>query len=257
MTSFNVSDSKLINKGFPKTIKKKLLFSQDAPTVKKTRFVMEGHAHLKKIFEIYEMDDSTINTKNENIICKYLNDNIKKYDLIIVNDYGHGLITDKIVKILNKKNNFLAVNAQINAGNFGYNLITKYTNANYYSIDLDEAKKAAGLRYADPDILAKKILDQTKGEAIAITLGAKGCFFKKRGGQSHLLPAFSNAIVDTMSAGDAFFTLSLISYYLTKSHILSPFLGNLAATLTVAVKGCIPIDKSKFLDTLDSYFKTK
>ena len=73
------------------------------------------------------MDDSTTNIKNENIICKYLNDNIKKYDLIVVNDYGHGLITDKIVKNLNKKNNFLAVNAQINAGNFGYNLITKYT----------------------------------------------------------------------------------------------------------------------------------
>ena len=34
------------------------------------------------------------------------------------------------------------VNVQINAGNQGYNLVTKYRKAKYYSLDLEEAKRA-------------------------------------------------------------------------------------------------------------------
>ena len=51
---------------------------------------------------------------------------IKKYDLVIVSDYGHGLITKKLAKLLCKNSKFLALNAQANASNIGYHTIQKY-----------------------------------------------------------------------------------------------------------------------------------
>ena len=45
---------------------------------------------------------------------------IKDKDLIIVNDFGHGMITKKIAKYLTAKAKFLAVNAQVNAANIGF-----------------------------------------------------------------------------------------------------------------------------------------
>ena len=46
------------------------------------------------------MQDKPINKTVENKISNYLNKNLKKYDLVIVHDYGHGLITKKLINIL-------------------------------------------------------------------------------------------------------------------------------------------------------------
>ena len=53
---------------------------------------------------------------------------IKKYDIVIVSDYGHGLITKKLAKLLCKNSKYLALNAQSNASNIGYHTIQKYKN---------------------------------------------------------------------------------------------------------------------------------
>ena len=76
------------------------------------------------------MDDSPITNKIENRIIKILKKNLRKYDLVLVNDYGHGLLTNRLIKLIVQNSKFLCVNAQINAGNKGYNLINRYKNVN-------------------------------------------------------------------------------------------------------------------------------
>ena len=63
------------------------------------------------------MDDQPISKAIESSILKKLNQNIRNYDLIIVNDYGHGLMTNKIISKLQTSKRFLSVTSQINAGN--------------------------------------------------------------------------------------------------------------------------------------------
>ena len=43
-------------------------------TTKKTRFIDKGHAHLKKLFSVYTMEDNPISKKTESKIYKYLNE---------------------------------------------------------------------------------------------------------------------------------------------------------------------------------------
>ena len=249
---------KFIKTNIPKNIKKRLFFKSHSITTKKTRFVDRGagHAHLKKLFEVYEMKDNPIDKKTESKILKFLSKNIKKYDLVIVNDYGHGLLTKKIIKTICKKSKYLAVNVQINAGNQGYNLVTKYKRATYYSLDIEEAKRVTNNKNMQPKKVPGDILKLTGGKNVALTMGARGSIScNSRNKKLFYVPSFTNVIVDTMSAGDAYFVISSMMLYLTKSLQISSFAGNLAGAITVGVAGCVPIDKSKFIQTINSHFK--
>ena len=247
---------KFINTSIPKNIKKRLIFKSHSITTKKTRFIDKDHSHLKKLFEVYEMDDNPINKKIENKIFKYLSKNIKKYDLVIVNDYGHGLLTEKLREIICLKSKYLAVNVQINAGNQGYNLVTKYKKAKYYSLDVEEARRAANKKNLNPKNVPGDILKLTGGQSVSLTMGAGGCISSSRGNKkSFYIPSFTNVIVDTMSAGDAYFVISSMMLYLSKSLQISSFTGNLAGAITVGVAGCVPIDKSKFFQSINTHFK--
>ena len=49
------------------------------------------------------------------------NPQIKSFDIVIVADFGHGLIDNEVVKILERAKK-LCVNVQTNSGNRGFNL---------------------------------------------------------------------------------------------------------------------------------------
>ena len=44
----------------------------------------------------------------------------KKSDLVIVNDFSHGLITKNIFNNIIKTSKFVTLNTQINSSNFGF-----------------------------------------------------------------------------------------------------------------------------------------
>ena len=80
----------------------------------------------------------------------------KKYDLIIVADYGHGMITPKIAKFLSKEKNFLSLNAQINSTNIGLHNINKYKKINNLVINAGELRHEMNQREGDIVDLARK-----------------------------------------------------------------------------------------------------
>ena len=115
-------------------IKTKFYYRKDSPTVVKRRFV--DPAFLNKLFEICYLEDvNRLPVSLENKICDYLNSYLKEFDVVLVADFGHGLITPKIVRIISKKANFLAVNVQTNSANIGFNVITKFPRADFICIE--------------------------------------------------------------------------------------------------------------------------
>ena len=245
-----------IKKNIARNIKRRLIFKSNNQTTTKTRFVQRHHYTLNKLFEIYEMNDYPINKNIENKIHKFLNANLRKYDVVIVNDYGHGLFTKKIINILCSKSKFLAVNAQINAGNKGYNLISKYNKASYYCMALDEARMAISDKHANIRDIPQRILKITKGKYTIITLGSKGSIASTNSKFSFSMPAITKTTVDTMGAGDAFLSISSPILYLTKSLELASFVGNTAGAIQVGVEGQRhPLNKLKFLQYCNTLLK--
>jgi bifunctional ADP-heptose synthase (sugar kinase/adenylyltransferase) len=246
----NEDDEKFLSEYSAKNINQKIIFKRPYPTTKKTRFV-QGGKKLKKLFEVYEMNDENIDQKIESQIIDFFDKNIDEYDLVLVQDYGHGLITNNIISKLINKARFLAVNAQINSGNFGYNIITKYQNAKYYCLDLTEARMAVNSKYMDPEVIPQKLLDITKGQYVAMTMGKEGSISCNSLGEICHSPAIENDdnVVDTMSAGDAYYALSASILLISNSIQLAALAGNIAAAMKVGVSGMHDlIDKQVFLD---------
>ena len=59
----------------------------------KKRYVDE--ASNSKTLGVYSLNDKLLDKKSEQKTLKQLSGKLKKYDLVIVSDYGHGFITKK------------------------------------------------------------------------------------------------------------------------------------------------------------------
>ena len=95
------------------------------------------------------------NKKSSNLT--WLRKEIPKHDLVIVSDYGHGLISNNSAKIILKKSKFLAVNTQLNASNAGYHVISKYKGANMAIINETELRQELRNKIDSVDILIQQI----------------------------------------------------------------------------------------------------
>ena len=87
---------KYIKKILPKNINTRFIYKSKSPTIIKKRYI--EHISKNKILGVYTMNDELLNKRDELIFEKMILKEIKKYDLVIVSDYGHGLITKKLAK---------------------------------------------------------------------------------------------------------------------------------------------------------------
>ena len=134
------------------------------------------------------------------------------YDVVLVADFGHGLIDPKVVnaRIAARRRSFVAAMAQVNSTNYGYNLPTKFAGLDYCSVNRTEAElclRERGLPLRDlltrmARLLAVPALSVTDGDNGAIAL---------QNGVTFSIPTVSTSVVDTTGCGDAYFALSSLA----------------------------------------------
>jgi rfaE bifunctional protein nucleotidyltransferase chain/domain len=188
-------------------VKANFVYRNGVPTTRKCRFI--DPAHLRKLFEIYYFDDRPLGGPLEQQFCNLIREKAPDFDVVVVADFGHGLITRKSIDALTETANFLAVNAQSNSANLGYNMITKYAKADYVCIDAPEARMASGDRFGElGDIVKHRLSRSVKSDRFVVTDGERGCVaFSSERGWSRI-PAFTQQVVDTVGAGDAFLSIT-------------------------------------------------
>jgi len=254
LTSYDKPILNKIIKKFGSHLKIKNLRLNSLKTIEKIRYVESGLN--RKLFQIYKMIDKPIAISDEKKIYSYLVKNLKNFDLVIVNDFGHNFLTPKTIKYIQSNSKFLAVNAQSNSSNQGYNLITKYKKADYVCIDYPEAKLASKNKFLSPEkiyrnILSKKI-DTNK---FAITLGKDGSIVFDKNKQFKL-PVFSNKVVDTMGAGDAYFVITSLFASCGFEIDEIALIGNTIGSIKTNIRGhSKKIDFDSFLSYLSTILK--
>ncbi len=209
---------------------------EGAPTTKKSRIVESGYN--RKLFEIYYFDDTPAETKTQKAIDDLITERAPRFDLVIVTDFGHGMIMPSTVEALQKNAKFLAVNTQTNSANIGYNLITRYTKADYICIDAPEAQLATADRRSNVETLAAQIIpERVQCPRITVTHGKMGCVAYEAEKPPVRVPAFTKTVVDTVGAGDAFLAITspLAAAGGDYEHI--GFVGNAAGAIKVGTLG--------------------
>lgn len=230
----------------------KFFFRTDAGTTVKRRY-LDGLTQ-QKLFQISYLKDDSIEPILEKKINKYLKAEIKKYDFVLVNDFGHGLLTEKLIRTICHEAKYLALNVQSNSANYGFNVITKYPRADFVCIDEHEMRLAVHDKYSDLKLLIKKIYKKMKSSLMIITRGPKGSLsYTEKGGYCET-PALTERVVDRVGAGDALFSMTSPCAYNNIEPEIIPFIGNIAGALQIQIVGHRKsiefVDMVKFINRL-------
>lgn len=221
-------------------------------TIVKRRFVEP--AFLSKLFEVAYIDEK-LPEGLETAIADYIYNVLAEhnYDVVLVTDYGHGFINNKLAHVISDSGEFLAVNTQANSANSGFNVITKYPRANYICLDEPELRLACREKYDTPEHLVEDISGKLGCRAVSITQGHRGCLTYD-GKTFYKIPALTDHTVDRMGAGDCYLSLTSPCVAAGLDMDLVGFIGNAAAALktqTVGNKESIqPAALFKFIQAL-------
>lgn len=197
--------------------------------LRKRRYVEQGFT--RKLFETYAPARLELPYEARRIFAEGLVDVVELCDVVIVLDFGHGLMDAEAQGIVGRSK-FLAINAQTNAGNHGFNLVTQYEKADYVCVDAPEARLAVGSQFGEiAEVRAE--LERKMGAAnVVVTHGREGAY-----GSAGRVPALAASPVDTMGAGDCFIAITAPLIAVGLEAEAAAFVGNVAAAMKVGIVG--------------------
>jgi rfaE bifunctional protein nucleotidyltransferase chain/domain len=248
------SQEEFISEKLNSKIEKILLYRKDAPTIIKSRFI-EGYFFMK-LFEVYEMNDGTLDEMENEALCAALSDQVARYDIVIVVDFGHGMLSKGAIDILCGKAPFLAVNTQSNAGNLGYHAISKYPRADYVCIAENEIRLEARDRQGNLREMILDISRRLECGRVVVTRGKHGCLCYSEDEGFFEIPAFASQVVDRVGAGDAFLSLTALCVAQKAPMEVVGFIGNAVGAQAVATVGHRqPIEREPLFKHIESLLK--
>ena len=220
-------------------------------SIVKQRFVdprMEGK-ELSKLFSVNYLREDGITPAMEKEALRRLRKVLPQTDVVLIMDFGHGLMTPSIRKYLQKEARMLVVNCQTNSNNFAFNLINrKYRRADAFALDSAEIHLAAG---------EKDIHFETELRVLAKTLGARAAWLTQGSVETVgwspkegfvWCEPLAKTVVDTVGAGDAFISMATLAAAKRLPLDLATLLGQLAGAEAVGIVGNErPISKTSVL----------
>lgn len=215
-----------------------LYYSEKVPTLVKHRYLSreKKREEYRKIFAINNIPAQL--GYEDNVVLEFSNkleQKLSEYDVVFLCDFGHGLINQEIMELVQKKAKFLVLNCQTNSSNHGLNIITKYTRADAFSVDQQELKLAFPV-YAGNESQALQTLAQHLNGKGWLTRGSQGAYGIE-GKQIWDCPAFTLNVKDTIGAGDAFFAVAGVFAAVEAPVEMGTFVGNIAGALEANIVG--------------------
>lgn len=223
----------------------------DSPTIVKRRFL--DYYSKSKLFALYELNDDNLPQAEDEALCDAVDRILPQCDLVVVADFGHGLVTPALVQKLADKAPFVSVNTQLNAANIGYHTISKYPRADFISIHEGELRLDSRCRREDLRVLMRRLCEKSQAQVVLVTRGKNGSLLYHRDEGFFQSPAFATRIVDRIGAGDAVYALtSLCAARGVPPEVLN-FLGNLMGAQAVAIMGNREtVDRKRLASAVDT-----
>lgn len=224
-----------IRKSLLPNVKAHFVTRHGSPTIHKRRIV-DRHTQAR-VLELYQMDDTPLSLPDEAAFLDILEGLFKQHDLIIIADYGHGLVTPGIIRRLCGSKAFLAINTQANAGNRGFNTISKFARADYVCIAGHEIALETRMKHAPWKDLLTEVMKKVDCPCFAVTQGKDGIWFHSEESGFVQTPALATKVVDRVGAGDAVLAISSLLRYQRAPWDIIGFVSNLAGAEMVSDLG--------------------
>jgi rfaE bifunctional protein nucleotidyltransferase chain/domain len=209
-------------------------------TVIKQRFVeapKEGK-EMSKLFSVNFLDGGPPDAATSAALAGKLEESLAWADVVLVADFGHGVWEGSVPEAVQSGARFLAVNCQTNSYNHGFNLLNRrFRRADSFSLDHMEMMLASGKKqfdHAEELALLRSALGArfgwiTRGDIKTLGMNDRGDICQ--------CPPLEARVVDTIGAGDAFYSLVSLGAARGADLAAITFLGQLAGAQAVRVVG--------------------
>lgn len=240
-----------ITSSLNKNITTKFFVKKNSPTTTKKRYL--NSLRNEKLFKVEHINDTPLVEELENEILDFLERKLPEFDLVLIGDFGHSLITKKIIRLLEAKSNYITINVQSNSANLGFNFVTKYKSPNFVTLDEPELQYAVSDRFSETPILMKKLYANTQFNKFLVTMGKGGVTYSNKNQQT-FFPAFITRPQDTIGAGDAVFSITSLFSYCNYDELI-PFIANCVGGIAVSYLGNREnITKEKLLKFIEEVY---
>jgi len=230
------SKKDFIERELNKNIERIFFVKKKSPTPSKTRYI-EKHVNHRNVFKTSEMNDNQIGYETSSMMMSKLIKILPEFDMVVVSDFGHGMIDKRLINYLSAFNIFLAVSTQLNTENQGFNTIDKYPRVDYGCINESELRILMKDKYASVPLLINRLRKQNYIDTLSVTRGFRGGIVESRREGLFENPPFSVDALDTIGAGDAFFAITSLLAKKNMPIDMLLFVGNAMGALQIKQLG--------------------
>lgn len=203
-----------------------------SPAITKHRYIDRGTN--QKLFETYDFDPNYFQQNHDFGLS--LTSTVSSADVVLIADYGHGMLTESMIPVITRDAKYLCVNVQANAGNRGFNTVEKYPQVNFFTANSGELQIQSRSMYPDYYKLMGELISKKGADYALMTDGERGLSVFHNGTHCNA-PALASKVVDKVGAGDSVFAISsLLARVDTHIEIIA-FLSNLVAANEVLFRG--------------------
>jgi len=218
----------------------------DRPTTKKTR-IIAANQHVIRIDR--ETKTSISDTTLEKL-ADFIENKIPAVDVILISDYGKGLITNTLLARLAataRKHNKIAI-----ADPKGLDF-SKYSGVSVLTPNQKEASLASGIEITDESSLTEaghKIMQIAGIDKLLITCGQDGMVFIRPNKAPYRISAKARQVYDVSGAGDTVLAVLGLAIAAGESLESGMALANTAAGIVVGKVGTATVSRQELLSTL-------
>ena len=228
MLGENKEYESFVRKNLKKNINKIFIYKKNSPTILKKRYL--DSVNYNKIFGLYSLNEENLLFNEIKKLNQEIKKKIKKADLVIVSDYGHGFITDTTAKLITKFSNKLFLNTQINSANIGYHSLNKFKKINFLIINETELRNELRNKFESIKKLSKVLCKKFVINHLVITSGKKGLtYFNVKNNKFYYCPSFSKTVIDKVGTGDNMLAAMSLFFKVGAPAYLSLLFGSAAA----------------------------
>jgi D-glycero-beta-D-manno-heptose-7-phosphate kinase len=204
-------------------------------------------AHDKHVVRVDTETDIPVNEADTTILFEKIK-SFGKVDVIIFQDYDKGVITEKLIELVNNYaiENEIPIVVDPKKRNFLF-----YKNATLFKPNLKEIKDGLNIQFDSKNSVevekAVTILKEKLNlKGAFLTLSEKGVFIDYQGEKLHI-PAHKRNIVDVSGAGDTVISIAACCIALALPPNIIAGLSNLGGGLVCEQVGVVPVDKDLLL----------
>jgi D-beta-D-heptose 7-phosphate kinase/D-beta-D-heptose 1-phosphate adenosyltransferase len=218
-------------------------------TTLKTRMI----ARKQQVLRVDHEDNQPLDRAIMERVKNFVRGRINEVDLVILSDYGKGLITPELTAEIAK----LARKAKIRviADTFKQPDFTRYRGLNAITPNRSESELATGMQVPSVDAAepaARKLLQNLDLEAVVMTLDREGLAVLERGKTFLHIPTRPRAVYDVTGAGDMVISVLGAALAAGNAYADAARHANVAAGLEVERIGVQPLSRGEILKGIRS-----